>query len=399
MWLVKRGAVSQSRPLFIQDSSKTTGEGLAGLLYNSSNLIGYYRRQGQATWTQITLADMTVGTWASGGFKETDATHAAGDYEFGIPNAAIASAAGVDFVEFRFQGATNMCQTPVMCVLTAYDPYEQSLGLGNVVNTGAVYNVNNSIGKQIRIAAGNVPITLLTGTASAGSANTITLTGGSSVNGIYVGQLVEITSGTGAGQSRTIVAYNGTTKVATVSSNWLTNPDATSVFSVIGSSASNFLVEGNAQAGGASTVTLPSSASTTDNIYDSNFVSILSGTGNGQTRVITAYNGTTKVATTDSAWGTQPDSTSVIAVFPNAQQAADSIQVPTPAQIAAGILSTSVSTAPTTGTVEEALLAARAQAFGKWVLTGTSLVLYAPDGVTAIKTFTLNDANNPTSRT
>lgn len=48
--------------------------------------------------------------------------------------------------------------------------------------------------------------------------------------------------------------------------------------------------------------------------------------------------------------------------------------------------------------VGDALNAARAQGFGKWMLQGGTLTIYAADGVTAVKTFTLNPATNPTSR-
>lgn len=50
-------------------------------------------------------------------------------------------------------------------------------------------------------------------------------------------------------------------------------------------------------------------------------------------------------------------------------------------------------------TVGGALVGARAQAFGRWVLTGTSLVLYAADGTTVVRTFSLDSASAPTSRT
>jgi hypothetical protein len=74
-------------------------------------------------------------------------------------------------------------------------------------------------------------LSLRTGTAQAGAAGTITLdAGASATNDLYKGQWVVITSGTGAGQSRLITAYVGSTKVATVHRNWATNPDNTSVF-------------------------------------------------------------------------------------------------------------------------------------------------------------------------
>lgn len=60
-------------------------------------------------------------------------------------------------------------------------------------------------------------------------------------------------------------------------------------------------------------------------------------------------------------------------------------------------------TIPATGNVTEsvgdALNAARADGFGKWVLSGTTLTLYAADGTTIVRTFTLNSATAPTSRT
>ena len=61
-------------------------------------------------------------------------------------------------------------------------------------------------------------------------------------------------------------------------------------------------------------------------------------------------------------------------------------------------LTQSVPTSNTPNTIGDALNAARALGFGKWVITGTSLNLYAPDGSTIIRSFTLNSATEPTSR-
>lgn len=57
-----------------------------------------------------------------------------------------------------------------------------------------------------------------------------------------------------------------------------------------------------------------------------------------------------------------------------------------------------VPTSNTAQTVGDALNAARAQGFGKWVLTGTSLALYAADGTTVVKTLTLDSSSAPTQR-
>ncbi|MDP7367236.1 MAG: hypothetical protein QGH83_08245, partial [Candidatus Pacebacteria bacterium] len=73
---------------------------------------------------------------------------------------------------------------------------------------------------------------------------------------------------------------------------------------------------GTAQAGSSTTITLESGASTVDDTYNTMSVYITSGTGNGQLRAITDYNGTTKVATV-ATWTTNPDTTSVYEVMPS----------------------------------------------------------------------------------
>jgi hypothetical protein len=62
-------------------------------------------------------------------------------------------------------------------------------------------------------------------------------------------------------------------------------------------------------------------------------------------------------------------------------------------------LTQAVPTSNTAQTVGDALNAARAQGFGKWTLQGTQLTLYAANGTTVVKTFVLDDATAPTSRT
>ena len=73
-----------------------------------------------------------------------------------------------------------------------------------------------------------------TGTAQAGASTTITLAStASAVDDFYNGLTLYITSGTGAGQSRVITDYVGSTKVATVAA-WVINPDVTSVYAIYG---------------------------------------------------------------------------------------------------------------------------------------------------------------------
>ena len=70
-----------------------------------------------------------------------------------------------------------------------------------------------------------------------------------------------------------------------------------------------------ATAGGASTITLDASASSTDNIYNGELIYLNGGLGVGQTRTIIGYNGTSKVATVDRAWQTQPDNTTTFMIL------------------------------------------------------------------------------------
>jgi hypothetical protein len=80
------------------------------------------------------------------------------------------------------------------------------------------------------------------GTAQAGSSSSITLDASApSTNDIFAGDFVYIASGTGAGQIRQVISYNGTSKVATTyvagppvqGAQWVVTPDATSVFQML----------------------------------------------------------------------------------------------------------------------------------------------------------------------
>jgi hypothetical protein len=77
---------------------------------------------------------------------------------------------------------------------------------------------------------------VVNGTATAGGAATMTLNANQApaTDNILNGMLVTITAGTGAGQTRTVSGYVASTRVVTVSVNWTTPPDATSVYTIGG---------------------------------------------------------------------------------------------------------------------------------------------------------------------
>jgi len=103
--IIKKATTSKIIQIFIQNSSLTTGAGLAGLVYNSAGLTAYYIKVGDASATVISLTNATVGTWTSSGFKEVDATNMPGVYEIGIPNACLTTVAQVVIM---LKGAANM---------------------------------------------------------------------------------------------------------------------------------------------------------------------------------------------------------------------------------------------------------------------------------------------------
>jgi hypothetical protein len=71
---------------------------------------------------------------------------------------------------------------------------------------------------------------------------------------------------------------------------------------------------GTAQAGAAGSITLAVGASGTNDLYKALPITTTGGTGSGQTRIITGYNGTTKVATVKPNWSVTPDNTTTYSV-------------------------------------------------------------------------------------
>lgn len=140
--LVIRDAESKLIQFIVKDSSQTDGSGLTGLVFNSVNLTAYYYREGAVAPVQINLVDMTVGTWASGGFKEVHAANTPGLYQIGVPDAALAD--GAESVDIILKGAADMAQVDI----------EIQLDLGDVVwdevLTGATHNVPTSAGRRLR---------------------------------------------------------------------------------------------------------------------------------------------------------------------------------------------------------------------------------------------------------
>lgn len=183
------------------------------------------------------------------------------------------------------------------------------------------------------------------GLAQAGSANTITLESSAiATDDIHINDFVVVVSGTGRHQTRRVIDYDGTTKIATVTPNWTVNPDATSGYWIHGQGYPNVwdevlnrathnigqssgkrlrqlgdLIAEDASINDASptdTSFITTLTSTVDDLYVDETLVIVDDTDlTGQSRVISAYNGTTKRITVDEPFSLVPVDGSDFVIF------------------------------------------------------------------------------------
>lgn len=270
----------------------------------------------------------------------TEQTNRAGTYR-----AVYTSIAAAEYQLVAFSGTTPVASWLVTLTLTTatFQVYERSTAVNDAaiaievwdrILTGATHNISGSAGRRLRQLGAS---SIYNGTAQSGAANSILLdTGASATSEIYDSNLVVIVEGTGAGQSRVIVEYNGTTKVAIVDRVWEVTPDATSEFQIIADHQADITQHGIAQGGAASSITLSAAASSQNNIYRGQSISLRTSTGAGQLRLITAYDGTTKVATVAPPWDINPTATSVYAIYPIGSVIVESLSADAIASIGGG---------------------------------------------------------------
>lgn len=132
------------------------------------------------------------------------------------------------------------------------------------------------------------------------------------------GELVTITAGKGKGQVRRIVSYDSVTQVASIDDTlpWddKKKPDATSTYLIC---SNGFMGVGVVRECLSQAITL-AEENTSDNLYNGYYVTIAGGTGSGQTRRITDYNGTSipqATAFLDREWNIVPDNFSLYKLY------------------------------------------------------------------------------------
>jgi len=128
------------------------------------------------------------------------------------------------------RGATNSDWTVADI---AWDSIPRYLFTANETNPAQTLTPSATDGNVDLTAGGSVFHDGRSNTAQGGGASTITLdAAASATDDIYNGSTITTTGGTGSGQTNVISDYNGTTKVATVSTAWTTQPDATTTFTI-----------------------------------------------------------------------------------------------------------------------------------------------------------------------
>jgi hypothetical protein len=290
------GATSQSVTIFIQDSSSTVGAGLSGLVFNTSGLIAYYTFTGaNAGSTAITLATLAAvnSAFSSGGFKEIDATNMKGLYRLDLPNAALATSKGQSSV-IQLGGATNMATCVLEIELTGWNNQDGVHGgLTCLPNTAVTTNaslITSGTGTdQLQVTGGGGAPDW----AHIKSPTTSVDLSGTTISGLDNASAVNVTKWNGQNVATPIT--NGVPIVDWLPSGWRQN---------------------TATAGANGSITLDAGASATTGFYKYSLIMLIGGTGAGQARLCTAYNGGTQVATIVPNWTTNPDNTSKFATMP-----------------------------------------------------------------------------------
>lgn len=232
--IVKKGSTDRSVTLRIIDSTDGTPE--TGVAYDTSGIDLWYHREGE------TLTSITEATLAS-----LDAAHSNGGiihkgngvYRLDLPDAAFATGAnyvdiggtvtGMIVIGGRVRLVNIDLEDTVRAGLTALPNAAADAAGGLAISDGGGLDLD-AIGTNAALAVSGI----VSGTAQAGAAGTVTLAAGASAtDDIYNGMTVVTTGGTGPGQSRQVYDYNGTTKVASVSPNWQTNPSSDTTYVIV----------------------------------------------------------------------------------------------------------------------------------------------------------------------
>ena len=120
------GSTDQSIDLMIKDATSLDGDGLTGLLYNTTDLVASYRIGTGGSRVAIPLVELATpaldDAHVDGGFIEVDDTHMAGVYRLDLPDAVVAT---LGFVTLYLYGAADMVPVVERLKIVGFNPYTQ----------------------------------------------------------------------------------------------------------------------------------------------------------------------------------------------------------------------------------------------------------------------------------
>lgn len=160
--------------------------------------------------------DGTVTVLGDTSATELDATNAPGLYSFDLTQAE------TNYHKILFSGKSTTANVKLIPLLVFTVSQTPDVNV-STITAGAITNASLHADTGLKP---DYSCTLQSGSTS----TTAKLdTGASSTTNFWQDAFIRIVSGTGAGQSSTVTAYNGTTKVCAIADTWTTTPDATSV--------------------------------------------------------------------------------------------------------------------------------------------------------------------------
>lgn len=311
-YLITKGTTNVSIELEIIDSTAGTPE--TGVVWNTSGIDLQYRRDGAVSTaiTEATLAALTT-AHTDGGFLHIGN----GVYRFDLPDAACAS--GVDKVVVHGT-VTGMVVIPVCIQLTDIDIFDAVRGGMTALPNAAA---DAAGGLAISDAGGldlDTKLGYLTGDAFArlatyrlGELMSAALASQPFATSLLGDLTQDNPDAAGTQQFTTAALMRLADEVLTGSTHNINNSWGKRVRQI---DAAFEVHSGTAQAGAATTITLDTGASASDDIYRGDRIIIVAGTGVGEHDICTAYNGTTKVATVAETWIITPDATSEFVLVP-----------------------------------------------------------------------------------
>jgi len=292
-----------------------------GQIYNTVGAA--FEAPAAANWTDYDIAMAEAET--TGIYRGTMPAVAAGRYSYYVRLRAGGAPATTDLTvgtgTIEWSGTVEVTQATIVDAV-----WDEIL-------TGATHNIPTSAGRRLRTQGA---VSIIDGVCQGGASQTITLAADATlVDTIYNDNLIVLTAGTGAGQTGFVLESRviGGQMVLIVDKPWIVVPiSGDTEYQLIGFSGVLLAHHGVAQAGGSDWIKLAATALADTNSYRGSAIYLASGTGAGQTRLITAsaWDATAPAAlkcTVSPPWetGRIPDTTTAYKVIPVGRSIVESI--------------------------------------------------------------------------